>query len=124
MNVTETVCAALTSMTQLSPDTLLQPNHPPKSEKVVGIAVSVTCVPRRKDALHGFPDVAAQLSPGGLLVTAPVPAPVRTTLSCTDVGSLVNFAVTSFVTFDRSTTQFVPATESHPLQLAKLDPAD
>ncbi len=110
MKVTKTVCEVRKSTVQFNPDTLLHPNHPPKSEKIVGIAVSVTCVPPGKVPLHGLPDVGAQKRPGGLLLIVPVPVPLCMTCNWTDAGSFVNLAVTSLVTFDKSTTHVIPDT--------------
>jgi hypothetical protein len=53
----------------------------------VGAAVRMTREPPGKLPLHGFPDVAAQLSPAGLLLTMPVPVPLRITLSATVGGA-------------------------------------
>jgi hypothetical protein len=47
------------------------------AEPALGVAVRVTTVPLRKSAAH----VAPQLIPAGLLVTVPVPAPARVTVS-------------------------------------------
>jgi hypothetical protein len=59
----------------------LVPVHPPplhwaKVEFAPAVALSVTCVPLIKLALH---DVCGQLIPGGLLVTEPAPVPPRIT---------------------------------------------
>ena len=51
-----------------------QPPNPP------GVAVRVTLDPSGKYAVHPAPE-PLQLIPGGLLVTVPVPAPTRYTLS-------------------------------------------
>ncbi|MGA8489817.1 MAG: hypothetical protein WB711_05305 [Terriglobales bacterium] len=53
------------------------PDHPAKKELAAGEAVSLTCVPLAKLALHSWP----QLIPAGLLLTVPLPPPVAWTLS-------------------------------------------
>jgi len=61
------------------------PDHPAKVEPEKATAVSVTCDPVLKLALHVVP----QLIPAGLLVTVPEPVPLACTLSwtmCTGVG--------------------------------------
>src|SRR5262249_22520398 len=80
LKVTDTVRALITVKVQLSPDSLPHPTHPPKSEKIVGVAVSVTVVPRAKVPLHGLPGAGAHLMPAGLLVIEPLPVPVLITL--------------------------------------------
>jgi hypothetical protein len=53
------------------------PDHPPKIEPAAGVAVSTTCDPDGKDALQTEP----QLIPEGLLVTVPLPVPLRVTVN-------------------------------------------
>lgn len=53
------------------------PDHPPNTEFVPGLAVSVTCVPAAKLTLQAVP----QLIPAVELVTVPVPAPAGTTIN-------------------------------------------
>jgi hypothetical protein len=51
------------------------PDQPVKSDPVSGVAVRVTAVPSRNDAVQ----LAPQLIPAGLLVTVPAPVPVLLT---------------------------------------------
>jgi hypothetical protein len=53
------------------------PLHPAKDEPVSDFALRVTEVPKAKLALQAWP----QLIPGGMLVTLPVPVPLRATVS-------------------------------------------
>ena len=53
------------------------PLHPPKEEPAAGVAFNVTCVPAGKVSVQFVP----QLIPAGVLVTAPVPAPDRVTVT-------------------------------------------
>src|SRR5258708_2207560 len=68
VNVAVTLCAVFMVTTQL-PAPLQAPPQPPKSQLLAGVAVSVTCVPGAKLALHVDP----QLIPAGELVTVPLP---------------------------------------------------
>jgi hypothetical protein len=77
VNVAVTAAAALSVTTQLPVPLQPPPLHPVKAEPALGVAVSVTTVPLTKSAAH----VAPQLIPAGLLVTVPVPAPARVTVS-------------------------------------------
>ena len=92
------------------------PDHPVNVEPELATAVRVTCEPVLKLALHVVP----QVIPEGLLVTVPVPVPVRETLSTGEAAAVVNVAVTE-VFAERETSQ-----EAVPLQApdhpAKVDP--
>ena len=63
------------------------PAHPTKVEPSAAVAVRVTAVPGSKLALQ----VCPQVMPGGLLLTLPLPVPVRVTAS---TGRSLNVAVT------------------------------
>src|SRR5207302_352776 len=92
--VAVTACAEFIVTTQL-PLPLHAPVHPVKVEPVVGVAVSVTCVPLLKLALHVVP----QLIPAGLLVTVPLPVPAFVTESWNVTGVVVKVAVTACTEF-------------------------
>jgi len=70
------------------------PAQPTKVEPSAAVAVRVTAVPGSKPALH----VCPQLTPGGLLLTLPLPVPVRVTAS---TGKSLKVALTDvfFVKF-------------------------
>jgi hypothetical protein len=81
------------------------PDHPAKNELVPAVAVRVTWVPSGNPALQ----VGAQLMPVGVLVTLPVPVPVRLTLK---TGNRLKVAVTELLAF-KVTEQ--PPEPLHPL---------
>ena len=79
------VCSVKVAVTVVAPETVTThvpvPEHPPplqpvKVEPAAGVAVSVTAVPLAKLAEQ----VAPQVIPAGLLVTAPAPAPALETV--------------------------------------------
>jgi hypothetical protein len=76
VNVAVTAAAAFI-VTVHGPVPVQAPLQPVNADPAFGVAVSVTTVPLTKSALH----VAPQLIPAGLLVTVPVPAPARVTVS-------------------------------------------
>jgi hypothetical protein len=78
------------------------------------VAVNVTTVPSAYVAEH----VEPQLMPAGELVTVPVPEPVRLTLRV--LSEEVKVAVTFRVAFI-VTVHWFPETESHPVQLVKVE---
>jgi len=63
-------------ITQVIPDTLLQPAQPPNVDPGLAAAVKVTVVPVGKLALH----VVAQPSPTGELDTVPSPLPAKSSV--------------------------------------------
>jgi len=69
------------------------PDQPAKVFVVTGEAASVTCVPEAKLAEHAV-DVAEQLIPAGVLVTAPLPAPAKETVSVLPATTPLKVAVT------------------------------
>lgn len=125
MNATDNIRELVRVTVQLSPDTLPHPDHPPKSEKIVGVAVSVTCVPVVKVPVHGFPDAGAQKRPGGLLVIVPVPVPTRMTLITPNTARpFTKVTVAVLAALPKITVQTVPVTLSQPLQPPKLEPGE
>ena len=85
-------------------------------DPAAGVAVSVTDVPPGNANEH----VAPQLMPAGTLVTVPVPAPARMTVSVCDTRSNWAFTVVAAVTV----TTHVPVPEQPPpLQPMKFEPA-
>ena len=120
---TETVRAPVTVNVQLRPDVLPHPLQPPKSEKTVGVAISVTIVPRAKVPLHGLPEEAAQLIPGGLLVIAPLPVPVlRMVIKSSTGGPFANVAVAIRSVLPKLMVQTLPDTLLQPFQPPKFEP--
>src|SRR5215831_4522547 len=87
--------------------------HPPNTEPAEGIAVSVTTCPDVNDALH----VGPHIIPGVLLVTVPLPLPVRLTFTVLG-GIKVKFAtqLCSVVIVTLPSTQ-----SSSPLQPLKTE---
>lgn len=77
------------------------PLHPPKEKLLLGVAVSVSCAPGAKVALH----VPGQLIPAGLLVTDPVPLPASATVSATPA---LNVALTVSAAVIVTTQELVP----------------
>src|SRR6266478_1083773 len=73
--------AALIATEQL-PVPVQAPLQPTKVEPEAGVAVNVTMVPLLKLALQ----MVGQLIPVGLLVTAPLPVPVRVSVSGKEVA--------------------------------------
>ena len=76
LNVAVTDSLLVNVITQV-PEPLQEPDQPEKNEFAIAAAVSVTCVPLEKLAVHELP----QLMPPGLLLTTPAPAPAAFTLS-------------------------------------------
>lgn len=76
LNVAVTLCAEFIVTVQV-PVPLHAPLHPANVLPLPGVAVSVTCVPLLKFALH----VLGQLIPLGALTTLPVPVPASVTVS-------------------------------------------
>src|SRR5687768_14591887 len=70
------------------------PDQPPKVEPEAGVAVNVTPVPLLRLAVHVLP----QFIPAALLITVPVPLPVRFTVSVYVVTKL-NTAVQLVLAF-------------------------
>jgi hypothetical protein len=64
------------SITQVVPDTVLQPAHPPNVDPTAAAAVNVTVVPVGKLALQPV----AQPSPTGELDTVPRPFPAKSSV--------------------------------------------
>jgi len=81
------------------PETVSQaPVQAPNVEGGVGVAVSEIAVPLIKLALHG-PEVDGQLRPAGELVTFPLPAPGKVTVSIgPELLTQATFAVMNPVT--------------------------
>jgi len=84
LKVAVTCWLALRVITQVPVPLHPAPLHPAKDEPVADVAVSVTGVPKAKLALQ----VCPQLIPEGLLVTLPVPVPLRATVSAGVVEEL------------------------------------
>jgi hypothetical protein len=105
------------NVTVQAPVPLHAPDHPAKVELAAGVAVKVTVVPLAKVALQ----VAPQLIPAGLLVTAPVPAPAGVTVKVSVITDLLNEAVTEL--FALSVTVQAPTPLQAPDQPAKVEPA-
>jgi hypothetical protein len=78
----------LVNVTLQAPAPVQGPAQAAKTEFAVGAAVSVTAVPEAKVALQ----VGPQSMPVGLLLTVPVPGPLRLTLSCIEEGGGVTGA--------------------------------
>ena len=109
-NVAVTLCAALIVTTQL-PTPLQAPLQPEKPQPFAGVAVSVTCVPGAKFALH----VDGQLIAVGELVTEPLPVTLTdNATSCTNV------AVTDSAVFIATVQPPLPL--QAPPQLPKAQP--
>jgi hypothetical protein len=106
-----TLCAAFIVTTQL-PTPLQAPLQPLKPQPSAGVAVSVTCVPAVKFALH----VDGQLIAAGELVTEPLPVTVTD-----NVGFCTNVAVTDAAAFICTVQPPLPL--QAPLQLLKAHPA-
>src|SRR5947208_1536488 len=87
-NVAVTVVAAVTVTTQGSEPVHPPPLQPVNTEPTAGVAVNVTAVPLRKFAEQ----LAPQLIPDGVLVTAPTPLPARMIVSG-NVDSIVSGSV-------------------------------
>ncbi len=85
--VAVTCLLALSGTVQVASVPLHPPAHPTKDEPAAAVAVKVTSVPGSKLALH----VCPQLMPDGLLLTLPVPVPLRVTAS---TGESLNVAIT------------------------------
>jgi hypothetical protein len=90
------------------------PLNPLKVDPFVGVAVSVTVMPVAKSAAH----VPGQEIPLGLLVTVPVPLPVKFTVSRSVETATLKRAVT--VAFP--VTLQAPVPEQPPLQPANTEP--
>src|SRR5204863_84780 len=86
--VAVTVVAAVTVTTQESVPLQAPPLQPVKTEVASGFAVNTTDVPLRKLAEQ----LAPQLIPDGVLVTAPAPLPARMIVSG-NVDSIVSGSV-------------------------------
>ena len=92
------------------------PPQPAKVEPLAGAAVSTTCEPLAKLALHAAP----QLIPEGLLVTVPDPLPPTATDN-KKLGAVVNVAVTLSPALIVTVQAPVPLHPA-PLQPAKVEP--
>src|SRR5204863_178645 len=99
---------------QVDPFELSQPVHPVNTDKVAGVAVSVTAVPITKSLLHAAP----QLIPAGDEVTVPLPIPVIDTVSVNRLS--MKIAVTDLA-FVIETVHVVPETESQPVHPVKSE---
>jgi hypothetical protein len=110
-NVAVTLCAVFIVTTQL-PTPLQAPPQPPKPQPFAGVAVSVTCDPWAKFALHVDP----QLIPAGELVTVPLPVTLTDNTS-----SGTNVAVTVAAAFIGTLQPPLPL--QAPPQLLKTQPA-
>ena len=109
--------AAFTVTTHVPVPEQPPPLHPTNVEPLVGVAVSVTTVPKLYGALH----VAPQLIPAGALVTVPAPVPDLLTDNANDCR--LNVAVTLCAAFIVTTQVPVPE-QPPPLHPAKVEPAD
>jgi len=87
LKVAVTFSLALSVTTQVALLPQLPPLQPAKVELVAAVAVRVIEVPGLKLALQACP----QLIPDGLLLTLPVPEPLKTTVS---TGEVLKFAIT------------------------------
>ena len=115
VKVAVTLRVAFIVTLQVFPETESQPLQLEKFEFTSAVVVKVTMVPLEYVAEH----VAPQLMPAGELVTVPVPVPLRITVSVW--ATALNVAVTErFAVI--ATVQVFPDVESHPLQLAKVEP--
>jgi hypothetical protein len=85
--VAVTCSLALSFTVQVASVPVQPPAHPTKVEPSAAAAVRVTAVPWSKLALH----VCPQLIPDGLLLTLPLPVPLRVTAS---TGESLKVAVT------------------------------
>ena len=87
LNFAVTLSLALSVTTQVEPVLQLPPVQPAKDEPLAGVAVSVTEVAGAKLALQ----VCPQLMPEGLLLTVPLPMPLKVTVS---TGEVLKLAMT------------------------------
>src|SRR6185436_8235767 len=110
--VTEVVALTVTAQVPVPEHAPLQPA---KEEPAAGVAVRVIAVPGVSDCEQ----VAPQLIPAGLLLTAPVPVPVLVTENVT--GTRANVAVTEVAAL--TVTAQLPVPEHAPLQPANDEPA-
>jgi hypothetical protein len=117
VKVAVTERAALMLTVHVLPLVLLHPDQLVKVEPDAAVAVSVTDVLLPKVALQ----VEPQLIPDGLLVTVPVPVPLRVTRSV--LPELVKAADTLRAAL-MDTVQLEPLVESQPVQLLKVEPDD
>ena len=118
MKVAVTVRAWLMVTVQVPVPEQPSPLQPAKFEPALAVAVSVTLVP----VANVFEQALVQLMPIGLLVTVPLPAPERLTVSVWKVVWALKVAVT--VRAWLMVTVQVPApVQFSPLQPAKLEPA-
>ena len=108
--------AALIRTVQVAPDTASHPVQPVTRRS--GLAVSVTTVSKA----YGSKQSAPQLMPDGLELTLPsaAPKPVLLTVRTTRCKSNVAVTVLAAVIV---TVHVAPVAASHPIQLAKVDPA-
>jgi hypothetical protein len=92
------------------------PLHPSNDEPEPAVAVSVTCEPELKSAVHALP----QLMPCGELTTVPLPVPARVTVNgnCT----LLKVAVTDCAEFILIVQVPVPPQPDWPLHPANVEP--
>ena len=97
------------------PVPLQAPVQPSKVEPAAGVAVRVTAVPNGKARVQ----VAPHVMPAGLLVTAPVPVPLRATVS---TGLIAEKAAPAAVAAVMVREQ-VPVPLHAPVQPVKVEPA-
>ncbi len=110
-----TACAALIVTVQVPVPVQPPPLQPLKVEPAAGAAVKVTATPLSNVAEQFLPHE----TPAGALVTVPLPAPARLTVSVKDCRAKV--AVTDVAAL--SVTVHVPVPVQPPLQPLKIEPA-
>jgi len=115
LNVALTDFAA-SMVTLQAPVPLQAPLQPANVEPESGVAAKLTTVPLAKLAEHVVP----QEIPEGVLVTAPVPAPLLVTVRVKGPGFAVKFALTDFAA--SIVTLQAPVPVHAPLQPANVEP--